>query len=69
MENGTPLDADGSGELRLTETYGQFADWSPDGRYLVVAGEGGLTVIRPDRSGAASIPVGASLPMFPDWTP
>ena len=63
------MNADGSEMRRLTETYGQFVDWSPDGRYLVVAGDGGLKVITPDGSATASIPVDASLPLFPDSTP
>jgi TolB protein len=63
------MDADGSAQTRLTDGYGQFADWSPDGRYIVFAPE--LNIMRPDGSGLTRLPV-ESLPpepLMPDWGP
>lgn len=60
--------ADGTGLHRVTSEFGQFVTWSPDGRYLLVAGYD-LYVIRPDGTGRASLDVvglrGSGL--FPDW--
>jgi hypothetical protein len=42
------MNADGSTSTG-TDTFAQFADWSPDGQYLVFAP--GLNIIRPDGSG------------------
>lgn len=61
------MDVDGNNQRRLTTTYGQFADWSPDGRFLVYDGEGGLNVIRPDGSGRATIDLDVAYAAFPDW--
>jgi TolB protein len=63
------MNADGSDQTRLTDDYGQFADWSPDGRYIVFAPE--LNVMRPDGSGLARIDVKGlpAEPEMPDWGP
>ncbi|MDP9342354.1 MAG: hypothetical protein M3Q23_09745 [Actinomycetota bacterium] len=60
------MNADGSNQHRLTDVFGQFAVWSPDGRYILFAP--GLSVIRPDGTGLARIEVGAAEPEMPDWT-
>jgi len=61
------MNADGSGQRRVSMRQGMLVDWSPDGDYLVFAP--GLNVIRPDGSGLASIPVTgvAGEAEFPDW--
>ena len=62
------MEADGSGQRRVTSGFGQFLAWAPDGREILVAGSGSLYVIRPDGSGRASVPVtGVPHPLFPDW--
>jgi Tol biopolymer transport system component len=61
------MNADGSHLHRTTDRFAMFADWSPDGRYLVFSP--GLNVIRPDGTGLTSIPVpgvGGDLE-FADW--
>ena len=61
------MNADGSGQTRLTDTFGQFATWSPDGRYILFSP--GLHLIRPDGTGLAALPV-HGLPgdaEMPDW--
>src|SRR6266511_2098504 len=60
------MNADGSDQHRITDRFAQFADWSPDGPYLVFAP--GLNIIRPDGSGLISLRVGGGEPEFPDWT-
>jgi TolB protein len=50
------MNADGSGQHRLSSSFGQFSSWSPDGSYLVFSP--GVNVIRPDGTGQTSIPVG-----------
>lgn len=61
------VNADGTGLARVTPEFGQFVTWSPDGRYLLVAGYD-LYVIRPDGTGRASLDI-AGLPggLLPDW--
>jgi Tol biopolymer transport system component len=63
------VNPDGTGLHRVTPEFGQFVTWSPDGRYLMVAGYE-LYVIRPDGTGRATVNVegfpGGGL--FPDWT-
>jgi Tol biopolymer transport system component len=61
------MDADGSDQRRLTTSHVQFPDWSPDGRYLVYEGSGGLNLIAPDGTAAGTIPLDAREPLFPDW--
>jgi len=62
------MNADGSGQRRVSTRQGMLVDWSPDGDYLVFAP--GLNVIRPDGSALASIPVtgAAGEAEVPDWT-
>jgi len=62
------MNADGSDQTRLSDAYGQIADWSPDGRYIVFEGQGGLSIIRADGSGLTTLPISVSNPYFPDWT-
>jgi TolB protein len=49
------MNADGSDQHRLSASFGQFSSWSPDGSFIVFSP--GLTVIRPDGTGQASIQV------------
>jgi Tol biopolymer transport system component len=60
----------GSGQTRISDAFGQIADWSPDGRFIVFedfAGRSGLSVIRVDGSGLTTIPILAPNAGFPDW--
>lgn len=61
------MNADGTDQHRLTRTFGQFAVWSPDGRYILFAPW--LNVIRPDGSGLTRLPVEGTPaePEMPDW--
>ncbi len=54
------MDVDGSNQVRLTQGFGQFSAWSPDGRYIVFASGGGLAVVRADGSGLTQLPLGGS---------
>jgi Tol biopolymer transport system component len=47
------MNADGSGQHRLSTSFGQFSSWSPDGSFIVFSP--GLTVIRSHGTGQASI--------------
>jgi Tol biopolymer transport system component len=60
------MNADGSGQRRVSPESGQFVAWSPDGEYLLVSGYS-LYVIRPDGTGRAD--VSTSSGGIPDWTP
>ncbi len=62
------MQADGSDQTRMSDVYGQIADWSPDGRYIVLEGRTGLSVMRADGSGLTTLPTGVPSPYFPDWT-
>ncbi len=65
------MNADGSGQTRLTQIFGQFSAWSPDGRYIVFNSFGGLYVMNSDGSGVTQLPirsVGGELG-FTDWRP
>jgi Tol biopolymer transport system component len=58
------MDADGSGQRRVTPESGQFVAWSPDGDYLLISGYS-LYVVRPDGTGREEIsPAGGGIP---DW--
>jgi TolB protein len=61
------MDADGTHQTRLSDAFGQIADWSPDGRYVVFGGLGVLTVMRADGSGLTRLPTGVVESGFPDW--
>jgi hypothetical protein len=43
-----------SGQRRVTERFGQFVTWSPDGRFILVSPGG--CIARPDGSGATTLP-------------
>jgi len=61
------MNSDGSDQRRVTERFGQFTTWSPDGQYILVS-PGGY-VVRPDGSGMAELPAsgpGGGLD-FADW--
>lgn len=62
------MNADGSGQRRLSRVFAQFPEWSPDGRFIVFAPF--LNVIRPDGTGFRRIPVRGlpAEPEMPDWT-
>jgi Tol biopolymer transport system component len=62
------MNADGTDQTRVSDVYGQIADWSPNGRYIVFEGQGGLSIMRADGSGLATLPISVSSPAFPDWT-
>jgi TolB protein len=64
------MNADGSGERRVTEVFAQFAVWSPDGRFIAFSpAPGGIYVMRPDGSDLTLIPVETPVgdPLFVDW--
>jgi TolB protein len=61
------MHADGSQQTRVSDVFGQIADWSPDGRYIVFEGRGGLSLMRADGSGLTTLPTGVSPSGFPDW--
>lgn len=63
------MNADGSEPTRITDVYVQFMDWSPDGQYIVLDGDGGPRVIRTDGTGLSTIPTGLGYCAFPDWNP
>jgi Tol biopolymer transport system component len=59
---------DGSDQRRVSTLFAQLADWSPDGRYLVFEGSGGLTVVTRDGSAMATVDLPPVYPDFADWT-
>lgn len=65
------MNPDGSEERRVSDVFGQIADWSPDGRYILfedfAGGGSGLNVMRVDGSGLATIAIRHPYPTFPDW--
>jgi Tol biopolymer transport system component len=62
------INADGTGQRRVTSEFGQFFAWSPDGSAILVAGAAEMYLIRPDGSGRTPFPVeGVANPLFPDW--
>jgi len=54
--------ADGSGKRRLSPNFGMFPVWSPDGSFVMFAGDL-LWVVRADGSGLTSVGHGT----MPDW--
>ena len=61
------IDADGSRQTRISDAFGQIANWSPDGRYIVFEGRRGLSIMQADGSGLTTLPTGVSPSGFPDW--
>jgi TolB protein len=62
------INADGTGQRRVTSQFGQFFAWSPDSSAILVAGAAEMYLIRPDGSGRTPFPVkGVAHPLFPDW--
>ena len=64
------MNPDGSEQTRLAQRFGQIADWSPEGRFVVfenVDGSGGLLVMAADGSATAQLPIDLPFPAFPDW--
>jgi Tol biopolymer transport system component len=51
------MDIDGGNQTRLTEEFGQFVAWSPDGEHLVFGSSGGLFVVAADGSGVRRLPI------------
>jgi TolB protein len=61
------VNADGTGQRRVTSEFGQFFAWSPDGSEILVTGDRPF-LIRPDGTGLTPFPMkGVSHPLFPDW--
>jgi Tol biopolymer transport system component len=44
------MNADGTDQRRISETFGQFLAWTPDGAYVVFGSLDGLHVVTPDGS-------------------
>jgi len=62
------INADGTGQRRVTSESGQFFAWSPDGSAILAAGAAEMYLIRSDGSGRTPFPVeGVAHPLFPDW--
>jgi len=62
------MHADGSHQARVSDVFGQIADWAPDGRYIVFEGRDGLSIIRADGSDLTMLVTGVPASGFPDWT-
>lgn len=64
------MNADGSEQRRLVDTWSAFPDWSPDGRFILFVRSTltrwreQLAVVRPDGSGLRWLPIRGGLP---DW--
>jgi Tol biopolymer transport system component len=64
------MEADGSNQTRVTEVFGQFPVWSPDGEFIAFTpAPGGIWVMRPDGSDLTLIEIGGLPPdiEMPDW--
>lgn len=61
------MNADGSGQHRLSDLYGQIPAWSPDGQYIAFEGHGGLTIMRTDGPDPTVLHLDIPTPEFPDW--
>lgn len=64
------MNADGSRQRRLTKVFGQFAAWSPDGKYILFApAPSGFYVMKADGSDLTPLRVkGSSWPHAPPWS-
>jgi Tol biopolymer transport system component len=61
------MNADGSGQHRLTDGFAQFFAWLPDGEAILVGGAGDMYLIRPDGTGRTQLEVPeVAHPLFPD---
>jgi hypothetical protein len=62
------MNAEGSGQRRVSQDYGGRPVWSPDGHYILFAA-GELYVMWIDGSGVTRLPInGLGELAFPDWT-
>jgi len=62
------MNADGSGQRRLSREHGSRPVWSPDGLYILFAADG-LYVMLADGSEVTRLPInGLGELAFPDWT-
>lgn len=64
------MNADGSDQTRITDVFGQFPVWSPDGEFIAFTpAPGGIYVMRPDGSDLTLIetPGLPGEPEMPDW--
>ncbi|SRR6266498_1603947 len=64
------MNADGSGQTRLTQVPGQFSAWSPDGCYIVFSW-GRLFIMNVDGSNVTFLPIAGATGEFGfmDWRP
>jgi Tol biopolymer transport system component len=65
------INADGTGQSKLTNTRTQLADplWSPDGEKIVFYDNGAINVINADGSGRKELTGGTYDPAKPAWSP
>jgi Tol biopolymer transport system component len=64
------MDADGSNQTRVSDVFGQFPVWSPDGELIAFTpAPGGIYVMRPNGSDLTLIAIDglAGDPQMPDW--
>jgi len=63
------MNADGSGQTRLTRSGGEYAAWSSDGKYIVFGGDR-LYVMNADGSNITPLPINSltGYRWFPNWT-
>jgi Tol biopolymer transport system component len=63
------MSVDGTEQTHLTDIFGQFLAWSPDGRYIIFNSPGGLYVMNSDGSAVTQLPIrGVSGDLlFSDW--
>ena len=64
------VNPDGSDQRRLSDIFGQFSSWSPDGKYILFNSFDGLDIMNADGSSLRRMPI--SLPggnlLFTSWT-
>jgi TolB protein len=74
------MGADGSGVRRVTEIWGEYPAWSPDGEQIAFASYAGgagptgdpnydLFVVNADASGLRRLTEGPAYDMYPTWSP